>query len=53
MCSNIAEHNRDKPIRVFISISDSFATLTCEISSWTQEEELRVYKQLIIILFIL
>ena len=33
MCSDVAEHDRNRRIRVFISISDSFATLTCEISS--------------------
>ena len=32
MCSDVAEHDRNRRIRVFISISDSFATLTCEIS---------------------
>ena len=53
MCSDVAEHDRNRRIRVFISISDSFATLTCEISSWTQEEELQIYKQLGIILFTL
>ena len=53
MCSDVAEHDRNRRIRVFISISDSFATLTREISSWTQEEELQIYKQLGIILFTL
>ena len=41
------------PSTIGTGVSDSFATLTREISSWTQEKELQIYKQLGIILFTL